>query len=692
MSSAPTALRSPGAARERVFRPDIEGLRAIAVLLVVAGHAGVPWLAGGYVGVDVFFVISGFLITGLLARELRSTGTVSLKGFYARRAVRLLPAATVVVIATLTASWWWLPGTRMASTAWDALASGVYAINYRLAAAGTQYLNADAPPSPLRHFWSLAVEEQFYLVWPPLLLAIAWGSGRRFRRTAVLGALVAIAVGSLVWSATQTAASATWAYYGIHTRAWELAAGALLALAAPAFARLERPYPAIAGWLGLTLIAFSAVRFDELTPFPGVAALLPVTGAVLVIAAGCADPGRGAGSLLAVGVFQRVGRVSYGYYLWHWPILVIAPTALGLPRSLPLDLALMTAAFGVALASYHLVEQPVRTRRVLTAEPWRGIALGAGLTATGAAVAAMAILVPPPTSGGGAAADPRGTVTNVGGLAAILAGAGGPVPADLTPSLADAAEDRPRTYDDGCHLESEAIAAPGPCVYGDPAGEDTIVLFGDSHAAQWFPALDAIAAERGDRLVAWTKSSCAAAVVELYNPLLKRPYRECDAWRDATLDAIAALKPALVVMASADADETSPIGVGDPDRAWTDGWVEAHRRVAVTGAGVVHIADTPWMDGNVPDCLAVNLDDTLACAGERTSAVKNAARRTSTNTALTAAGATVVDPTPWFCAADGTCPVVAGSLLMYRDGHHMTTEWARLLAPMLRGAVGLGGG
>ncbi|GIG65024.1 acyltransferase family protein [Phytomonospora endophytica] len=697
MSSAPTALhpRPRAEPRTAVFRPDIEGLRAVAVLLVVAGHAGIPWLKGGFVGVDVFFVISGFLITGLLVRELRGTGRISVTGFYARRATRLLPAATVVVAATLAASWLWLPGTRMAGIARDALASGVYAINFRLAATGTQYLNADAPPSPLQHFWSLAVEEQFYLLWPLLLIATAWGVRRRFRPRLIIATLAVLAAGSLWWSAAQTAVSAPWAYFGIHTRAWELAAGGLLALAAPAFAKLGRPFPALAGWLGLALVVAAAVRFDELTPFPGVAALLPVTGTVLVIAAGCAAPAEGAGRVLGLAPFRLVGRVSYGYYLWHWPILLIAPAALGLTPSVPLNLALMVAAFGVAIASYHLVEQPVRTRRVLTTRPWRGIGLGAGLTATAAAVAVVTLLVPPSLNGGAQAADPRPMVATASDPAATLAGlladAGGPVPGNLTPGLTASADDKPAVYDDGCHLESETVAAPGPCVYGDPAGKRTIVLFGDSHAAQWFPALDTIARERGARLVSWTKSSCAVSVVGLYNELLKRPYRECGEWRERTLSAITELRPDMVVTASADADSAEPLDAPDPDRAWTDGWVEAYDRLATSGAQVVHIADTPWPGGDIPDCLAADLDDTTACAADASSALKQPARRAATIAALTEAGATVIDPTPWFCAADGVCPPVVGNLLVYRDAHHMTTVWAELLAGVLgRGLPELG--
>ncbi|HET9516863.1 MAG TPA: acyltransferase, partial [Actinoplanes sp.] len=240
-----TASRTVGTAARRIHathRRDIEGLRAIAVLLVVAYHCGVWPITGGYVGVDVFFVISGFLITGLLLRELRNRGTIGIPGFYARRAMRLLPASTVVVVATMAASAWWLPPLRRDGIFADALHTTFYGINYRLASIGTDYLGAETDPSPLQHFWSLAVEEQFYLIWPPLLLLVAVGRHRGRRRpvntTRVYAVLAAVVAGSLLLSVWQTAGNANWAYFGAHTRAWELGAGALLAVAARTLARL----------------------------------------------------------------------------------------------------------------------------------------------------------------------------------------------------------------------------------------------------------------------------------------------------------------------------------------------------------------------------------------------------------------------------------------------------------------------
>ncbi|HEX2145038.1 MAG TPA: acyltransferase, partial [Glycomyces sp.] len=321
-------------------------MRALAVGVVIAAHIGFPYMAGGFVGVDVFFVISGFLITSLLLREIDKTGTVSIAGFYARRAVRLLPAAAVVLVTTLLASWLWLPRTRLGDIATDAAAAALNVINIRLAQTGTDYMNAEADPSPLQHFWSLAVEEQFYLAWPLILLAIALvgaklskpgkftslqhrhrGPGRTIAITAFL---VLAAIGSFWMSADWTAADPVWSYFGIHTRAWELAVGALIAVAAARLRAVPGWVAASASWAGLVMIVAAVFVLNEKTVFPGTAAALPVAGAALVIAAGCVPHRFGAQTLLGIRPAQYIGKVSYGLYLWHWPLIMIGPTVLGL--------------------------------------------------------------------------------------------------------------------------------------------------------------------------------------------------------------------------------------------------------------------------------------------------------------------------------------------------------------------------
>lgn len=337
------------------FRPDIEGLRAVAILTVVLYHAGVPGLRGGFVGVDVFFVVSGFLITGLLVREVARTGTVGLASFYAARARRLLPAAAVVLVATSVAAAVLLPPLQARKVLGDTVAAALYLGNYRFAIEGTDYL-ADTAPSPLQHYWSLGVEEQFYLVWPALILGVAWWLRRRSagggRGTASLPYFVVLAVlagGSLALCVLWTRTLPAWAFFSLPTRAWELAIGGLVALTATQWRRLPPVCAAVVGWGGLALILATCNQIGAATPYPGTAALLPVLGTALVIGAGCATPDLGVGRLLSKPVLRAIGRVSYSWYLWHWPALLLAPALIGADLGLAGRLAMVVMSLGLAI-------------------------------------------------------------------------------------------------------------------------------------------------------------------------------------------------------------------------------------------------------------------------------------------------------------------------------------------------------
>ncbi|SUA43631.1 O-acetyltransferase OatA [Nocardia africana] len=310
------------------FRPDIEGMRAVAVVAVVLFHAGIPGFSGGFVGVDVFFVISGFLITGILWRDVRAGGTVELARFYGARARRLLPAAGIVVVATAIGAAVLLPPLQARQVLGDGIASALYVGNNRLALRGTDYLAANEPPSPFEHFWSLGVEEQFYLVWPVLIVASAWFVRRRRTGSAAplpyLIVLAVVAALSFTISLFWTGTLPPWAYFSLPARAWELATGGLVALSVAVWSRLPRSVAAPAGWIGLVLVVVACTHFDSRTPYPGSAALIPVMGAALMIVSGCAGARFGVGRLLARGPVRAVGGLSYTWYLWHWPVLLLA--------------------------------------------------------------------------------------------------------------------------------------------------------------------------------------------------------------------------------------------------------------------------------------------------------------------------------------------------------------------------------
>ncbi|MCM4081918.1 acyltransferase family protein [Paractinoplanes hotanensis] len=671
------------------FRPDIEGLRAIAVILVVLSHAGVDWFAGGYVGVDVFFVISGFLITTLLVKELDRTGTVSLRAFYARRAIRLLPVSTVVLVTTVVGAWFWLPATRFASISSDALFSTFYGINWRLAYEGTDYLNATAAPSPLQHLWSLAVEEQFYLVWPLLLLAF-WARRR------VLVALSVLVVVSLAISVQQTVTAAPWAYFGSHTRAWELGIGALVAIAGGFLRRTPKGVAALLTWGGLLAVVAAAVTFDKSTPFPGYAALLPVLGTAAVIAGGASGGGWGAGRVIGTGPFRFVGKLSYGWYLWHWPVLMIWPLALGRDPGVKSNLAFAAAALGLAWITYHLVENPVRTRPWLRRRARRGVALGLALSASTAVLALIAGQFIPALPTGPAAPDVRAELATASEPQArltqlITASLGRTrLPRNLTPRLADALSQSPRIYSDQCHSNYTQARPNRPCVYGDPDGARTMYLIGDSHAAHWFPAVEAAARNQGWRLVALTKAACQLPQVLTWNEVLKRPYTECVTWRNQVAQRIVRDKPDLIVMASNDLDNGGLIGPGGrtvarpADPLWVRGWQQTWH--LFSGTPMVLLQDTPLPKGNAPECAAVNARRLARCARPIARAISERPRRDLVADAARASGLRVIDPTPWLCG-QGKCPVIVGNTLVYKDNSHLTVAYAQAIAPVVERAI-----
>ena len=699
-----TTMTDRPSARPSHWRPDIEGLRALAVGVVIAAHIGFPYMAGGFVGVDVFFVISGFLITSLLLREIDKTGTISIAGFYARRAVRLLPAAATVLLATLIAAWLWLPRTRLGEIAADAATAALNVINIRLAQTGTDYLNAEVPPSPLQHFWSLAVEEQFYLAWPLILLAIALigaklsrpgkftaerhrhrGIGRTIAITAFL---LAAAVASFWMSAAWTAGDPVWSYFGIHTRAWELAVGALIAVGA---SRLRAHAPAwaaaLASWAGLALIVAAVFVLDEHTVFPGTAAMLPVAGSALVIAAGCVPHRFGAQTLLGIAPAQFIGKISYGLYLWHWPLIMIGPTVLGIEDvRVRHYLFLMAVAFLLTIATFYLVENPIRTRRPLVQVPSRALAMGGGLIATALAASLFMAAQPMPTQENDEAAEVTGEGSTVWDLLGESSDVD-TVPANLTPALEDATLDEPTLYEDGCVVERDSTEMPDDCWYGDPEGEKTVVLFGDSHAAQWFPALNQSAEASGWRLLALTKANCSVAEVAEFDEKLGREYTECEDWKEQAFDEIDEIGADAVVATSRDRKE---VIADDPDQAWIDGWTSTVDRLEKSTDQVFYMADNTEFDFDVPGCLAEHPEDASTCVGDLDESVYKPDRREELMQAVGDAGAAVVDPVPWLCDVEqGTCPVVVGNLLVYRDSNHLSARFVAELAPQVAAAIPL---
>ena len=470
----------------------------------------------------------------------------------------------------------------------------------------------------------------------------------------------------------------------------------------------------ILGWAGLVLVVLAGVLLNETTPFPGVAALLPTVGSALVIASGLAVAvaagGRsgsripGPAPILALAPVRYLGRISYSLYLWHWPLLVLPAVALGsLPG--PVRLGLVALAIVVAAASQRWVEEPIRHGRIVGTRPRRVLAIAGaatmGVAAFGLALGVMATtqLQPTgPTIGGTIEDVPLPTAVAISSAEPGTAEAASPrvpldpapVPADLAPSLAAARDDNPVIYDDGCHLD-HLDATLAECAYGDIDADRTVVLFGDSHAAQWFPTLERIATERGWRLVSLTKSACSPLDIPVWSGALGRPYRECDQWRAAVIERVQRERPDMVVLSSSYVYQLAIDGAASPvsrhDDVWTAGLRTTIGELADAAGSVVVVGDTVRMRDDPPVCLSDHLDNAAACATPFGSAVK-ADRLAADAATATDAGAIFVDPTPWMCGTEPCSPVL-GRLLIYRDEHHMTATFARALAVAFADAIGI---
>jgi peptidoglycan/LPS O-acetylase OafA/YrhL len=727
---------APSSETRATFRPDIQGLRAVAVLLVVAYHLRVDGLPGGFVGVDVFFVISGFLITSQLVHH-PPAGSRDLLEFWGRRIRRILPAAFLVLAVTAIASRAFAPETRWAANAGEIIASALYVQNWVLAANATDYLAAADAATPVQHYWSLAVEEQFYLGWPILILA-AYAIARRVRLapTRFVGlAMLSVVALSLAASIVATADEPASAYFILPTRVWELALGGCIA-ALPAFGagQIGRTRDGVA-WLGLGMILLAGATITAATPFPGTAAVLPVAGAALVIIA--AADGRGSPTRwLRLRPIQHVGNTSYSIYLWHWPLIALWPlvvgpiTPIGALGIVALTIGLATAStfwvedrfrfapslqrigptfrFAVAgmllvsiLGSAHLVEARLRLDAAVAhatevdddlALEWADgdvtvvdEAAGDGSissppASTDDVTFADPASIPETTPGGSASPEPRPTrPPSCRGASAIVHGFS-VCPRDpagrMVPDPVVARSDWSDAYRDGCWIYTP-FSARTTCRYGQ--GKVRIALVGNSHAGQWLPTLQVLAKRHGWTITTFLASRCNAtdATLELWGGT-----QGCLDYGRWALDETRGRQFDLVVTSerqSVDAEE----GATTRQAAYA-GYRSYLKRWSAGGTRILILRDTPFPGrtlGAVPDCLASHRDHQGACDG-RPDEWRSIDPLVDASEDLGLSGVTTIDTTRFFCTAT-RCPAVIGTAVVYFDGSHMTATYARTIAPFL---------
>jgi peptidoglycan/LPS O-acetylase OafA/YrhL len=646
------------------FRSDLEGLRGVAILLVVLFHAGVPGLRGGFVGVDVFFVLSGFFITGLLARELAASGRVDLPAFYGRRALRVLPTLLVVLFATLLAVMWLYAPIDRAAIAGSARAVALSSGNLEFARDAVDYFSSG--DNPLLHTWSLAVEEQFYLVWPLLLLLLALVAKRRSvdaasttdggmdgrADTTLLVGIAIVGALSFLASLWLTSASQPWAFFGMPTRIWEFALGGALAIVLS-----KRAGPGAAGTVlqlaGLVAITFAVVTYDRTIPYPGAAALLPALGTVALVAGGHGVGDSAIGSQLAASAFRWFGRLSYAWYLWHWPLVglgAVLHPEIGVWGRLGWSLG----ALGLAWATYWFVERSAREGRLSrVSASWLPtaavmVSVIAALAAHGATLVAERRVLRP----------------------------------DQQP-FAAAREDR---MQHDCWASTVHENA-GPCEFGDTRSSTTVALFGDSHAEHWLAALDRIGRERGWKIVAMVKGGCPVAETpDLGIARHAQHSRECVRYREAMIRRIIALRPAAAILSSWD-HYVSRDGSASHWQVTSDSWRvglrKTYARLSAAGIATVAIRGTPrtWFD--VPSCLsrrAANLLFARDCTYEREGSFSHAAVDAQTEAAQ---GLRVrfVDLNDQICPAP-RCGVVRNGIVVFTDDNHLTASFSRSVAPL----------
>lgn len=666
-----------GASVRLGYRPDIDGLRAVSILLVVGFHAGFDALAGGYVGVDVFFVISGFLITSLLIAEQERTSRISLRDFYARRARRLLPLAFLTILCTLVAGYALAVPLRRSELVRDAIASSLYFANWRFAGQSVAYSDSEVTESLFLHFWSLSVEEQFYAVWPLLVVgAVAVARKRGWGARPVLGfAIGGVSAVSLAVSVIASYHSPD-AYYFTHTRIWELGVGAGLAIAGQRMPILRRgPAEALAA-AGLGMIVAAALVYDDTTVFPGYTALLPVLGCAAVIVAGHSQRGL-IRRLLGASPMTYIGRLSYAWYLWHWPAVGLAALAarrLGYEPNPTLVLGAVAVSFGAAAASHHLVEQPIRHSQGLARRPARALAMAACLTTLPVFVGVTLDATRPETA-----------------VAAAEGASAGEASSTVAMTPEEAAADEVTMQAPECHSRFPEVDVSPDCLYGDPDGDPTVVLVGDSHAQHWLPALDAGARSRGWRVLAWTKSSCTPIDVPLRNDRLEREYRECYEWREKVREAVASLGGADVVVV-ADSYRYTEMMIGpdgesvEPARAaelWKEGAARTFEAYEDTAGVVVLLRDTPWAHRSIPECLSEDPSTPGRCSFSLDGRIHLDEAFVGAELEAAPASVEVVDMTDAVCETDPCQVVTSEGVIKYRDSHHLTQTFSRRLADAL---------
>ncbi|WP_432676786.1 acyltransferase family protein [Rhodococcus pyridinivorans] len=709
-----TTLFASGRAPRRRQKPqsnqrlDIQGLRMVAVMLVVLSHL-FDWPQGGFIGVDVFFVISGFLITGSLLHTVEKTGRISFSSFYRRRIRRIVPAATLVLFATVAASYFVFSGSRFDSTVIDALWAFLFVSNWRFGLEGTDYFAAEFV-SPLQHYWSLSVEEQFYFVWPVVILAVSYFALRKKMPTnsrlnitaSVMGVAV---VGSFAYSWYDTVNEPARAYFSTLTRVWELGVGALLAIIIRHFDRLPNRIRPFLAWGGLLTIGIGAFVISETGGgFPAPWAVLPVLGAAMIIGAGTQ------GGHLYLGFLTNrfstyIGDISYSLYLWHWPVIILLAAVMDV--GVYYYAAAIFLMFGLSIAAYHFFENPIRAskwlenseerkdRSFLDVSRWRmptlrlsetnqSVGIGA-LALITAGLAAIALVPPsvstfPPTARVAPAQDATAVAKVLGPAQAALAeeianslqATSWP---ELNPSM-DAAISGPQAPRDilSCGIVDRIDSAS--CTWGSPTAPRTIVILGDSIAMTYVQSLKNFAEGSDGQWKVRTEAMFGCTFVGIEQPERNNDIgAACPGRKDEAIAVVNEVRPDVVIISNR-YDAT-------PSGEWAAGMSKLTSQFAANVGKIVFLSAPPD-DITIGDCFN-RISSPADCISKVTPTWRDRAR--IEKILAERLNGLFIDSRPWFCTIDDYCPSFVGTTPVKSDKVHITPEYGAKISPAFAEAL-----
>ncbi|QFT90877.1 O-acetyltransferase OatA [Bacillus sp. THAF10] len=648
------------------FRTEIEGLRAVAALLVAIYHI---WLGNVSGGVDVFFVVSGFLITTSLLGRIQREGTIDFIDYILGLTKRLFPAAFFVLLIVTIASMLWLPQVQWAQTVQEIMASALYYQNWQLAFNAVDYLAQNNEASPVQHFWAMSIQGQFYLLWPTVVFGLALLLHKVLKLTfkaTLISVLVTVFTTSLTYSIYLTATNQAFAYFHTFTRVWEFALGGIVAIVG-AQAVLKKSISFLIGWVGLFAIILCGILLQVSTVFPGYAALWPTLAAIFIILAGNNGGSFGVHRFLSLKPLAKLGNLSYALYLWHWPILIFY-FHLSDNETVSITHGLLILAASIILASIttNIIEKPIRTMKKTSPKWKRGSVVIACMVPTiilattwshqiGQANAELASLVTD-SDYPGALASFHMQETKEG--------------VEILPSALQAKDDLPKVYMDKCHqtLESAEVIS---CEYGVTDNPDkTIVIVGGSHSAQWLPAFEEFAEEENMKIINYTKSSCRFSDEE-EGPSASA---SCVKWNEELIDILLNTKPDLV-FTTADVGRKAEV---------PEGFVNQWHTLNKAGIKVFAIRDNAWFEFDVPSCVEEKGANSPECALPREEALPSDGPFTKLENVPD--NVHYADFTDYLCEED-TCKPVKGNVLIYRDKHHITATYVRTMAPLLRKEV-----